>query len=93
MTDLRKALGDPFLAGHSGCPEGPHVKLIYETVTEAMAAHDALAEFLRTRPKPPPETQLEALIRLRAAVVEKGGPQSRIDWIDKGIALEREANR
>lgn len=56
MTDLRKALGDPFLTGHSGCPEGPHVKLAYETVAEAMGAHDALAEFLRARPRSRPAT-------------------------------------
>lgn len=91
-ADLRTALGDPLLTDHSGCEEGPHVKLIYETVAEAMRAHDALKTFFAVRPKPPPETQLDALIRLRAAVVAKGGPQSRINWIDRGIAFERAAS-
>lgn len=55
----REALGDPFLAGHSGCEEGPHVKLIYETIAEATRAHDALAAFLRTHPPSDPAAPTE----------------------------------
>lgn len=58
-ADLRTALGDPFLAGHSGCEEGPHVKLIYETVAEAARAAEALAAFLTTRPPSDPEATRE----------------------------------
>ncbi|TXN22076.1 hypothetical protein [Methylobacterium sp. WL19] len=45
--DLRTALGDPFLTGHSGGEDGCFVKLRYLSVGEAMRAHDALAKFLK----------------------------------------------
>ena len=54
-SDLRTAIGDPCLTGHSGGEDGCLVKLRYQSVGEAMRAHDALAKFLATRPPSDPE--------------------------------------
>ncbi len=77
MTDLRKALGDPFLTGHSGCPEGPHVKLAYPTVAEAIDAHDALMAFLATKRRLPfhmdPDAQAAVLADLPESIAQEAG--------------------
>lgn len=44
---LRRALGNPFLTGHSGCEGGPFLKLKYYTNAQALRAHKALAKLLR----------------------------------------------
>lgn len=44
---LRRTLGSPFLAGHSGCEGGPFLKLKYDTNAQALRAHKALAKLLR----------------------------------------------